>query len=252
MPPATYRVYIDESGDRGLGPTSSRYFLLAAVIVQDTHEPAVRQTRQQVCAALGKPAASVLHWSQNIKSHPERKHVARVLGSLNITLAYVIVDKASLRSGSQGMGDHARLYSYAARRMLERLSWFIRDSGGIGIVTFAHVKNYKYAPFHNYLSSLRADRDCTIDWPAIPGRVRIDAPNRTDLLQWADIAAGVLMAAIRPDPFGAVEYSYLAEIEPLIYRRPPGLITAYGLHVIHGGGGPGCLTGQPWWPSLPR
>jgi hypothetical protein len=240
-----FRVYIDESGDRGWSPNSSRYFVFAAVIVEDTNERDVLVAREQLRTDLGKPKGHVLHWSPNIDKHDARKFAAKVVGSLPIQLVYVIVDKESLRNNSSSLNNHAKLHNYAARRLIERVSWLVRDEGGEAIITF------KYSPFHSYLEYLKSDSDCSIAWQAIRGDVRVDSPERLLILQIADICAGALMAAILPDQFGGVESAYLDEIQSSIYRRPPGPITTYGLHVISLSQ-PTFLSSLPWWPNFPK
>lgn len=248
-----YRVYIDESGDRGLSSARSKVFILAAVVAKDSDELRLRATRDHLCASLGKPTDTVLHWSANVKGHSARKEVASVLGALPLTLCYAIVDKQSFQGTPTGLADSGRVYNYAARRLLERISWLMRDSGGAAYVTFAHVKNFKYAPFRGYLARLRADTGCAIHWPSILGTPRIDQPQAKVLLQVADVAAGALAAAVVDDPYGRIEYVYLSLLESRIYRRPPGSILTYGLHVI--GMGPksaNCVTRLPWWGNFPN
>ena len=136
-------------------------------------------------------------------------------------LTYVIVDKASASSNA-GIRHHERLYNYAVRRLIERVSWNIRDKGGEAILTFAHVKNFKYASLHTYLAYLQMS-PTTIHWKAIRGAVRIDSSNRIQMLQLADLAAGCLGAATAARlPRGAFEYADPNYIQHLVYRRPTG------------------------------
>lgn len=255
--PQIYRVYIDESGDRGLYSQKSPYFILGAVIAREVDRPDLERARDGLCRQLGKPVHTVLHWSDNLKGHPTRKEVASSLSEWPLVLAYVVVDKASIRRTRTGLGDHARLYNYAVRRLLERVSWFVDDQivnaqRGRAFVSFAHVRNFNYAPFHAYLTQLRSEPKCSIRWRAIIGTPRIEFPSSTALLQLADIASGVLAAALVPDKYDRVEYSYLDPLQGKIYRRPPASILTYGLHVICGDAtAPNCVQIQPWWPSFP-
>lgn len=250
MPGPLFRIYVDETGDRGMGGTSSPFFMVAAVIVEDSKEAAARAALAKLRVDLAKPAGTVLHWAQNIKDHMPRRHVARTLGGLDLTISYVIVDKASLAPGS--LGHHAQMYHYAVRRLVERLSWFVRDRNGTSTTTLAHIQRFKYGPLSAYFNSLQSDPSCSIHWPSVATR-RVGTPQTHEMLQWADIAAGALSSAVAPHPrWRMVEPQYLFDIESRLYRRPPGALTAYGLHVIHGGGGPTCLTSQPWWPQFPN
>lgn len=243
------RVYVDESGDRGFSAKSSPVFILAAIVARDNDEPRLRLMREQLCTDLEKPSTTVLHWAQNIQNHSQRKHVAKTISGAPLTLLYVIVDKASLRTSS-GLHDHERLYNYAVRRLIERLSWYIRDEKAEAIVTFARIRNFKYASLETYIYYLRSSPN-SIHWKSFKDLPRIDDPSRKVLLQVADIAAGCLSKAIVPDKWGNFEYSYLREIQPLIYRNTPGKITSYGLHVISGKSST-MLPATTWWADFPN
>lgn len=203
--------------------------------------------RDQLCVDLGKPKHTVLHWSQNIKSHTERKYVARTLGSSGIYLSYVILDKSTCANTPDGLGDHTKMYNYALRRLLERISWFAKREGRGALITIAHVKNFKYSELTNYLELLRR-LQTSISW-AYLAPIKIRDTKQRELLQLADIAAGALSAAIVQDAFGDVEFGYLSELQNRIYRHTPGKVTTYGLHVISNDS---LLAGLPWWPSFPK
>jgi hypothetical protein len=91
-----YRVYIDEAGDRGWGGRSSETFVVSAVIVKDADDKAVRQSVDQLSSQLGKSPGTVLHWAENVRTHTSRKHCAREIAKLPVTLANVVIVKNSL------------------------------------------------------------------------------------------------------------------------------------------------------------
>lgn len=236
-----------------MSPSSSPFFILAAVVVPDDRDADLRAERDKLCVALDRPIGTVLHWAENIKRHEQRKFVASALGSQDyVTLSYVIVDKARLRAsgGAQGLKDHTAMYNYAIRRLLERLSWLIRDSHGEAILTFAAIRRFPYHRLTDYLDLLKLV-GTTIHWPAFRGDPRILQQNQSDLLQVADIAAGILSAAIVPDRFGDLEPTYLARVRDRIYRRGPAAITSYGMNVVGDSHAPASFTAcLPWWSSL--
>jgi hypothetical protein len=249
-PKQLFRVYVDESGDRGMGLSSSPYFVLAAVIVPDHRDAELRSVRDTLCKDLGKPTGTVLHFAENIKKHDQRKHVARLLGELDyVRVSFVIVDKLGLRSAGS-LPDHTRMYNYAVRRLLERTSWYIDDAGGEAIVTFAHIRRFPYATLTSYLAMLRT-RQTQIRWRALRGDPRIDQQGKVELLQVADIVAGCLGAAITADRFGAYEPAYLERLRSLIYTRPPGRITSYGMNIVGDSSAPHSFTDRlPWWSTV--
>jgi hypothetical protein len=239
-----WRVFVDESGDRTLNERSKPYFTLAAVLVRADREGAVLAQRDQWCDRLNKPRTTVLHWSENLKKHDQRKYVSQSLGRLNLRVQYVIVDKASLREQGSALEDHAMLYNYAVRRLLERVSWYVDGQRGEAIVTFAHVKRFPYDRLQSYLTHLRSQRT-TIAWDALRGNVRIASQGELRMLQVADVAAGCLSSALVRDAFGNVEDAYLRNVSGVIIGRQPADIRSYGLNVV---GEPACLERYDWWP----
>lgn len=248
MPRRLYRVYVDESGHRSLNINSSPFFVLAAVMVRDSRDRDLRNFRDGICVDLGKPTKTTLHWAENIKKHDQRKFVSASLGALDyVRVSYVIVDKQSVRAARGGLGDHARMYNYAVRRLLERISWAIDDRGGEAILTFAHVRRFPYPHLTDYLTRLRS-LQTEIRWKALRGMPRIDQPKRIHLLQIADIAAGCLDAALTPDAYGSLESAYLANLERVIYSRPRSDIMSYGMNVV--GNRQSLRSRLPWWDSV--
>ena len=242
-----FRVYVDESGDRGLSVKSSQFFILAGVLVLDDDEAACRAARDRLCTVLDKPTVAVLHWSENITKHDQRKHAARMLGRCPVTLTYVIVDKDHLRKTGTALTDQAMMYGYAVRRLIERISWYVDSRYGESILTFAHIKRFPYERLDRYLQLLRTS-DTNIRWQAFRGKPRIEQQSKIEMLQMADLAAGCLSAAMTHDKYGDVEPGYLDRIQHLIYRRPPGDVRSYGLNVI---GNKSCLERYNWWPLKP-
>lgn len=243
-----FRVYVDESGDRGNGRNASPVFVLAALVVDDAQDHQLRAARDELCRTLGKPPETVLHWAENIKDHGARVVAAQALRHLPARFIYVIVHKAGLE-GNYVLGDHAAMYNYAVHRLLERVSWHVASKRGEAILTFAHVRRFPYERFLAYIDHLRAIRT-RIEWDAIRGNPRINTPENIASLQWADMAAGCLTAAVRPNKYDNVEPRYLLDMAPRIYcPYDTDRVGIYGLNVV---GDPEWLQGHYWWPDLLR
>jgi hypothetical protein len=244
--PELFRTYVDEAGDRGWGGRASPTFVLSAVTVRDTEADALRAMRDQICIDLGKPTSTVLHWAENIKQHSQRKHVARLIAASPATVSNVIVLKQAMVGSGTHLSDPAAMYNYAIRRLLERVTWYVRGNGGETAITFAHIKRFPYAKLRSYLEILRLQAT-EIVWDKIKS-TKIDQPNRVKLLQVADIAAGCLYSAVNPDAYGDYEPSYLLELAPRIYIRGGGRVRSYGMNVV---GPRGHMEATyPWWPEL--
>lgn len=240
-----YSVYVDEAGDRGWGGSSSSIFNLSAVIVRNDEIAEVMEIRNEICDDLGKPRETVLHWSENVKTHSARKFVSRKLTDAPMTVTNVVVDKQSLGGSGTGLSDPAKQYNYSVRRLLERVSWFVDDEGGEAVVTFAHIRRFPYKQLHSYLSLLQS-LQTSIRWDAIR-KVRIDQPSRVPLLQVADLTAGCTHSAFRTDKFGEHEPAYLMNLVPKIYSPDGSRISSYGINFV---GTSDCATAYPWWDEF--
>jgi hypothetical protein len=241
-----YRVYVDETGDRGWGGRASPIFVVSAVIVRDGTEGDLIGALDRINVALKKPAGTVVHWAENVKQHSQRKRVVRELADLDMVITSVVVVKAPLIGSGTGLSDATTMYNYAIRRLLERVSWFLHDRGATASVIFAHVKRFPYSKLRGYVNLLRA-LPTEIRWHTFLGQPRIDQPNRIRQLQVADLVAGALGSALRKDDYGGYEASYLLGLVPLIYIRGRGRVTSYGFNVV----GPiAHMPNYPWWAEF--
>lgn len=240
-----FRVYVDEAGDRGWGGSSSSIFNLSAVMIRDSDADNLKDLRNSLCVDLGKPPNTVLHWSENIKTHGARKFVSTTLGGAPITVANVVVHKKSLMGSGTALTDPDKQYNYAVRRLLERVSWHVDELGGEAIITFAHIRRFPYEKLNAYFDVLKSVGS-KVRWTAIR-KWKIDQPNRIPLLQISDIAAGCTHSAFRPDKFGAYEAEYLMNLVPTIYMRRPAHVSSYGMNLV---GSNGCTAEYPWWDGF--
>ncbi len=240
------RAYVDESGDRGSSSTATDFFIMSAAVVSDDTRPAVQGRLATIRHALGKPPGTVFHFAKNVKEHGARVYVCEQIGSLDgLTIVNVVMCKRLFVNAILLSTDPQAVYLYTLRFMLERLSWIARDMNDEIVITFAHVKNFPYQRLHEYLATLRG-QPTSIEWSVIRD-VRINQPNKLELLQVADIAASATLRAFQPDRLGVTERRYLGEFAQRLYRRPPGAITSYGMK-LHPGAAATAL--YPWVAGL--
>lgn len=193
-----YRVYVDEAGDRGIAPASSKHFVVSAVIVADRHDAAVRAEHASLAQALGRRPGHVLHFRK--LTHSQKiKVVQDVAGSAIATITSVIIHKGPLAKPlpAGNMAYISRpdpMYLWALRLLLERVSWYVAEHDGTdAIVTFAHVRHFKAAKLHDYRRALEATPEVRFRAGVFDGHAfRVSDPTQTVLLQVADSAASAL------------------------------------------------------------
>jgi hypothetical protein len=232
-----HRVYVDESGDRGMKPNSSDHFVVSAILVRDSDDAQVRTELAALSQALGRHAGQVLHF-RNLTHSQKIKATQDLAASSVQAITNVVVCKRHL----QGVGPagNATLITradpmllWAMRLLLERVSWYIRDHGGsTSIVTFAHIKNFKTQKLHDYRAAL-LNSPTNIHWPSFDGhKFRFGGMASVELLQLADSTASALGGAVNPDQYGNVEDRYLRNLSGKLYRYGNSPITSYGLKVF--------------------
>lgn len=247
VPLRRLHAYVDEAGVRSHSKASSDHFVMSAVVVADEDAGAAADFLAQLRVDLRRRPGDPLHW-QNFNAHSDRLHAAKSLSSQEwATISSVVVCKRHLVGTSPLDEDQA--YLYTLRFLLERLSWYARDSSAIMTYTLAHILRMELSKLREYEANLRSDFDCRVHWPALdPKGGCIDQPKRIEMLQAADIAASATFAAFNPDKFGNVEPRYLQELSPRLYRRGLSSVASYGLKMHPWNGS--TKAAYPWVAAL--
>lgn len=121
-------VYVDETGDRGIGPKSSPFFAMTALMVPAEDDWTVRHTAGGLRAVIhtsDPAAAKPLHWVEHFRpKHVERRfRAATVLAAMpSARVVHVVVPKTAARI-APGMRDGSRFYNYTTRLLLERVAY---------------------------------------------------------------------------------------------------------------------------------
>lgn len=239
-------VYIDETGDRGTRSTSSPYFTFSAVCVRRSNNALVRDFMDSIKPALGLPAAAKPKWKR--MTHLQRVAATLAIADLPVRLIFVCVPKASMRQTSKLVADPTAFYNYAARMLVERVSWLARTHHTTAHLTFEKVKGFPPSQLRSYLDLLRQRREPSTDWDHIHRDVRVDSPANIPALLVPDLTAGAWDAATRPDrETGLTEPAYLHNMAKLVYRSQQGKVLGYGVKVL---GPTPDLCATPLWKLL--
>jgi hypothetical protein len=222
-------AFIDEAGGRSMTPKSSDHFVMGAVVMAEARSLEMADMLAQLRKDLRRRPGDLLHW-RNVRSHPQRLHIARTIGASTwMEVAAVVVCKRHL-ARSLPTEDHA--YLYTLRFLLERLSWYAHDRNAVLGYTLAHIVRFELKKLRQYEAAMRSDPECRVKWAALdPNGGRIDQPSRVEGLQLADLATSAIYPAFEPDEFGNTEPRYLHELAGRLYRRHPGALTSHGLKV---------------------
>lgn len=172
---ASFVLYVDESGDEGFrfGAGSSDWFVLAGVITRKQSDLETVKLVDGVRAILRRPSRKPLHFRD--LRHEHRLPLVDAIAKAKLRTAAVLVHKPSLQEPEK-FQERYRLYFYAVRLLLERVSWLARDrhrpgEGDCSVeVVFSSRSSMSYEELRAYLDHLKVKSkvdDVRIHWPAI-------------------------------------------------------------------------------------
>lgn len=140
-----------------------------------------------------------------------------------------MIHKPSLNNVEHFQRDAHKLYRYATRLLIERVSWLCKDNtregdaDGVCDLVFSNRTAMSYEELRDYLTFLRdgpPSAKCHIDWSAIdPDMVRAVNHDQMAGLQIADAVASGIYYALNLNPYGMAEPRYLELMHTRIYRH---------------------------------
>lgn len=161
----------------------TQWFVLTAVIVDSNDEPAIRAALSQLKAKIN---VHEIHF-RNISNFFNRMLVVQELTRLPFTYANIIVntDMLDLTMRSNSM----TAYNYICRMLIERESWYLRDSGAVGdVMLSARGTSRDYELIKYILSLLLCDVRTEIV-PNVISKVTARPAGSWDMLQMVDVCA---------------------------------------------------------------
>ncbi|HET7231592.1 MAG TPA: DUF3800 domain-containing protein [Longimicrobium sp.] len=233
---SSFIAYVDESGDEGFSfPASSEWFVLSALVLRRQTELEAVKVLDGVKAMLRKEPRRPLHF-RKLEHHQRVAYVSELarLKSRMRTVSIMVHKPSLIQVGT--FTEKYLLYRYAARFLLERVSWLCRDhrradDGGDGTVevVFSNRKNMSYDDLRTYLDVLRDLPGSGIDWSVLKrDQVHSLPHDQRRGLQIVDAVASSYWYGLNPNQYGQTEDRYARIIHPLAYARG-GNYKAYGL-----------------------
>lgn len=237
-------VYIDETGDRGHGSTSSPIFGMAAVLVPEDSRAELRAAVQQLRSDFNVPNNKTMSWKESAKHPDRRRRAAEVLAAVDgVKVCYVYADKASLRANSY-KSHKDRFYNYVAFKMFKSVLWAGRNMEATDLrIRFGHVRHHDHTATERYIRR-EAARTSSVPMGLVSS-LRWVSADKYDESQAADLYGGFLKAALWPSgAFDFIEERYLLRVWHQI-RNSEACAIPLGIFSMPDYG---VLTAQPWFP----
>ncbi|MFJ6348633.1 DUF3800 domain-containing protein [Streptomyces sp. NPDC092046] len=242
-------VYVDETGDRGLGPTTSPFFGMTALMVPAEDDWTVRHAAGGLRTVIG--TTKPLHWVDHFKAKnaDRRLWAATVLAQMpSARVIHVIAPKEAVRQNYPGLHDTSRLYNFTTKWLLERVAYAAQGWPGgprFANVRLGHVRGMDHDATAEYLDRVRRGLhdQYPVPWRHIKWPVAWVGTDY-DGIQLADIHAGILNVALTgaPDDEACAENLLLCKHQ--LHRTPNGRVLGYGVKVL---GASTFVTDRCWW-----
>lgn len=231
---ASFRAYIDESGDEGFrfnedGSGSSRWFVISALIMRTKKDAQVVECLKATRQLLKKPPKHPLHFVD--LKHEQRVPYVRRVGQLSARTISVMIYKPAIKEPEKFQNEKFLLYRYATRLLLERASWLCRDhhiegeGDGTCEAVFSNRSNMSYTDIRDYLKLLIArygsqPQDVQIHPDVIkPQQILAIEHSKLAGLQAADAVASSMHFAVKRNLYGETETSYSRLLTKTLYRH---------------------------------
>jgi Protein of unknown function (DUF3800) len=225
-------AFIDESGDDGFAPQSSRWLVLGAYVIRESDmNPIKTKIGEGVKQIWQTSPPSHVHFVNCI--HTKRKALLHLVHGMDLTCMFVAAHKASLKPDEVKRLKCPSLYCYIAKHLVERITWYARDRNDPVRITFAQRSQIAFTDLKSYFYDVLIHRAYPVHGIAfnfINSMGSIPA-NVNSLLQASDWITSGIAAGLNPDGYGHVELSYAEILWGKFWRRQ-GKFWSYGLKII--------------------
>ena len=220
--PGHLRVFVDESGDPGTKPASSRWLVFGAVAVLPGAD-SVAEAIDEVRARLEVEGA--LHFT-SIRASGQKLYAFLALAEANFTSLAVVSDAHAWRPGSGPAGHPSTHYRYALSQLVQRATVLASSLGlklDLIIEDSRHVSLESIRSHVERLAARSAEDPGRrfADWEALdPGSIWMVPKPEEPLLAAADGIAHAYYKALMVDPkLGTAEPHYADIVQPHLWSH---------------------------------
>lgn len=213
-------VYIDEAGDLGAN-RGTQWFVLTAVVVDKATESEIRNVLKTIKARLN---LQNIHF-RNIKDFQRRCFVVDSIATQSFTIFSVLFDTNQFDRNL--MPNDKIAYNFLCRYLIERVSWFLRDTHRIGNIVLSSRGTSRDSELVDYIQNK------LISFPDnqifdVFGGVAAKPASSWDMLQLADICATSMFYAYEISGYGFTTPCYSYRLLNHMYKHQNDLLK-YGI-----------------------
>lgn len=214
-------IYIDESGDLGYG-TGTRWFVITAVIVEKEKEHSIRQ---KINTIKNKLNVQDIHL-RRISDFHRRSYIVNELDGEDFTYINIIADTNKL--DREKIASPTVAYNYMCRMLLERVSWFLRDSGMTANIILSARGTSRDGELIQYIKDRLMSYENKQIKPDVFEKIEAKTANSWDMLQLADVCATTTFLAYEINGWGYRMPCHFSVLKNHLYSHG-GDVMCYGI-----------------------
>lgn len=216
-----YSVYIDESGDLGVG-VGTEWFVITAVIVKKENEKFIRQKIDSIKTKLN---IKEIHFHK-ISDFYKKAYIVRELNCLDFIYMNVIVNTKQFDKNK--IPSSLIAYNYSCKYLLQRVSQYLAGIGGKADIILSGRGTSRDGELIEYIKTkLLPYPKNNINQNYIE-KVYAKSASEWDLLQLADVCATTTFLSIEQNQWGfCVPCFYIALKNHLFQKN--GSIDGFGI-----------------------
>lgn len=203
-------VYIDEAGDLGHNK-GTQWFILSAVIVDKKDEPSIRKTIARLKSDLNVNEIHI----RKIKEFPRRAYIVRELSGENFTHINVVCDTTKFDKTKNLSPTLA--YNYVCRILIERVSWFMRDTNREGDILLSSRGTSRDGELIDYIKN-KLFPDKNEVYSDVFKKVSAKSSFEWDLLQLADVCATSMFLSHEINRFNLYYPCFASALSSHLYK----------------------------------
>lgn len=203
-------VYIDEAGDLGVC-RGTQWFVLSAVIVDKTDEPKLRKKLVNIKSRLN---VKDIHL-RKITDFYKRGFIVKELNDGNFTYVNIIADTNKLDQAK--ISSPVVAYNYLCRMLLERTSWFLRDTNRIADIVLSARGTSRDGELIRYIKEKLIPYEQNHIVKNVFDKVSAKAASMWDMLQLADVCATTMFLTYEKNIWGFCTPCYSRMLKNHLY-----------------------------------
>lgn len=214
-------VYIDEAGDLGI-QRGTQWFVLSAVVVDKEDEKPIRAAMNQIKTKIN---VQEIHF-RKIGDFYKRGYITKELSQFPFTYMNVLVDTNQLKN-LPGLTPII-IYNYCCRYLLERVSWFLRDTNRSGDIVLSARGTSRDNELITYIQDKLLNYRENQIAKGVFEKITAKQAASWDMLQLADVCATTMFLTYEKNGWGFRTPCFSRILKPHLYSHS-GHIDKYGI-----------------------